>query len=508
MGRGNTRGRHSHALKGIHMSSTTNLLIILSDQHNPRVMGCAGHRLVRTPNIDALASRGTRFSSAYTNCPICVPARASLATGRYVHDIRFWDNAIAYDGSIPSWGHRLIARGHRVTAIGKLHYVKSDPARNGFTEEIMPMHLADGDGDVAGLIRDELIVRKAAAKLGPEAGPGESPYTAYDRAIADEACRWLKSVPPAESKPWVLYVGFVCPHPPLIAPREFFDLYAGADVPMPDMYAEDERPRHPYLEFMRSARPYDAGFTGPDMVKRALTAYFASVTFVDYNIGRVLAALREAGLEDSTRVLYGSDHGENLGTRGFWAKSTLFEESAGIPLILAGPGVPQNKAVPQPVSLVDVFPTVLECAGVEPIPDDTGLPGTSLLRAVRSDFPQRTVLSEYHAVGSPSGSYMIRHGRYKYIYYCGYAPMLFDLDSDPHERNDLSVIAAYRDELATCEKLLREVVDPEKTDSLARADQGVMIERLGGKDAIMRRGAIRHTPPPGVASTRIPVERQ
>ena len=111
-----------------------------------------------------------------------------------------------------------MARGHRVTSIGKLHYVSSDPARNGFSEEILPMHLAEGDGDVVGLIRDELVVRKGVAKLGPEAGPGESHYTAYDRSIADEACKWLREVPRSQDKPWVLYVGFVCPHPPLITP--------------------------------------------------------------------------------------------------------------------------------------------------------------------------------------------------------------------------------------------------------------------------------------------------
>src|SRR6476620_10463204 len=161
-----------------------NLVFIISDEHQARALSCAGHPVVRTPNIDRLAARGTRFTAAYTPSPICVPARASLATGRYVHEIRFWDNAIAYDGSIPSWGHRLMAKGHRVVSIGKLHYVRSDPARNGFSEEILPMHLADGDGDVVGLIRDELIVRKGAAKLGPEAGPGESHYTAYDRKSA------------------------------------------------------------------------------------------------------------------------------------------------------------------------------------------------------------------------------------------------------------------------------------------------------------------------------------
>src|SRR4029453_14790562 len=105
---------------------------------------CHGHPAVRPPNLDKLASRGTRFASAYTNCPICVPARASFGTGRYVPQVRFWDNAIAYDGSIPSWGHRLMAQGHRVTSIGKLHYLRTDPIRNGFHEELETRRRARG----------------------------------------------------------------------------------------------------------------------------------------------------------------------------------------------------------------------------------------------------------------------------------------------------------------------------------------------------------------------------
>ena len=487
----------------------SNLVIILSDQHNPRVMGCAGHALVKTPNIDALAARGTRFSSAYTNCPICVPARASLATGRYVHDIGFWDNAIAYDGSVPSWGHRVMEKGHQAVSIGKLHYVSSDPARNGFTQEILPMHLADGDGDVVGLIRDELIVRKGAAKLGPEAGPGESDYTRYDRSIAEHACRWLKDeAPKITDKPWVLYVGFVCPHPPLIAPPDYFAMYADLEIPMPDMYAESERPRHPWLDFMRKGRPYDAGFTGPAMVKRALAAYMGSVSFLDYNVGQVINAIEQAGLNNSTRIIYSSDHGENLGTRGLWAKNTLYEESAGIPLMMAGPDVPAGKVISDPVTLADIFPTVIECVGVKPAQADADLPGASLLAgAARGSMPQRTVLSEYHAASSPSGAFMIRHGRFKYIHYTGYAPMLFDLANDPHERHDLSGDAAHKSDLDACEAALRRLLDPDAVDKCARGDQTAMIEKLGGKDAVLGRGAIRHSPPPGVKATRITAER-
>ena len=333
------------------MPRTTNLVIILSDQYNPRILGCAGHPLVKTPNLDRLAASGTRFTSAYTNCPICVPARASFATGRYVHRIRFWDNAIAYDGSVPSWGHRLMAQGHRVASIGKLHYTRSDPQRNGFDEEILPMHIADGLGDLAGLIRDEILVRAGARRMARESGPGASTYQKYDHDIADAACRWIAAqAANPRDKPFVLYVGFVCPHPPFFAPPENFAMYSQADIPMPDRYAQSERPRHPFLDAMRRIRPYDEGFEGPGDLRRVIASYYALVSFVDHNVGRVLGALEEHGLMDSTRVIYGSDHGENLGTRGLWAKSTLFEESAGIPLIMAGPDVPGGKTVVVPAT--------------------------------------------------------------------------------------------------------------------------------------------------------------
>src|SRR5688500_6407139 len=115
------------ARRGLHGSAgrtmkARNVLFISSDEHQARALSCAGHPVVRTPNIDRLASRGTRFTSAYTPCPICVPARASLATGRYVHDIGYWDNAMGYDGRVPGWGARLQAAGVRVESIGKLHY--------------------------------------------------------------------------------------------------------------------------------------------------------------------------------------------------------------------------------------------------------------------------------------------------------------------------------------------------------------------------------------------------
>lgn len=120
-----------------------NLVIIMSDEHSRYASGCYGHKLINTPNIDRLANRGTTFTQAYTPCPVCVPARAAFATGKYNHQIGFWDNADPYDGSIPSWHHRLRAAGHKVVSIGKLHF-RSSNDDNGFTEEILPMHVIEG----------------------------------------------------------------------------------------------------------------------------------------------------------------------------------------------------------------------------------------------------------------------------------------------------------------------------------------------------------------------------
>jgi choline-sulfatase len=479
----------------------TNLVFILSDEHNKRVTGCYGHPIVRTPNLDALAGRGTRFTSAYTNCPICVPARASFATGQYVHQVRCWDNAIAYDGQTPSWGHRLRPQGHHVAAIGKLHYKAPSPDLHGFNEEILPMHIVNGVGDLLGLIRDELPRRAGALKLGPEAGPGESEYTRYDRSIADETVNWLKNEAPRHrDKPWALYVGFVCPHFPLIAPPEFYDRYPEDAVPWPDLYDQVRRPRHPFIEAMRRCLCFDEPFDAP-MVRRAIAAYFGLVSFLDDNVGKILRALEETGLAERTRVVYSSDHGDNLGARGLWGKSTMYEESAGIPMILAGPDVPAGRVCDTPVSLVDGFPTFIDALGATPDPRDRDLPGVSLLDIAGGHVPPRTILSEYHAAGAITASFMIRHGRHKYIHYVGMPPMLFDLDVDPREQNDLGLDPAHQAVIAECESRLRQILDPEAVDRAARADQREQIERHGGTAAILKKGTFRYSPPPGATAT-------
>src|SRR5947199_5949845 len=367
----------------------TNLLFILSDEHSRRVLGCYGHEMLRTPTLDRLAASGVRFSDADTNSPICVPARAALHTGQYVHKIRFWDNAIPYDGTVPSWAHRLRDAGHEVTAIGKLHFRSADDD-NGFTEELMPLHVVEGIGDPLGWLREPLPVRKAALRLAKEAGPGNSNYQDYDERITAAAVDWLKErAAKRPGKPWVLFVSLVCPHFPLIARPEWYDLYPEDKVPRPALYEPAERPDHPYVAAMRECQIYDKGFDEKKL-RKAIAAYFGLVSFVDHNVGRLVNTLEDVGLATETRVIYTSDHGDNLGTRGLWGKSTMYEESAGVPMIMAGPEVPQGNVCRAPVSLVDCFPTVVAGAGLPPHPEDLDLPGAALFGIVRGRAARRT----------------------------------------------------------------------------------------------------------------------
>ncbi|HVH79450.1 MAG TPA: sulfatase-like hydrolase/transferase, partial [Stellaceae bacterium] len=393
----------------------SNVLFILSDEHSRRVLGCYGHGMIRTPNLDALAARGIRFADAYTNSPICVPARASLATGRYPHDIRFWDNAIAYDGSVPSWHHRLREAGHEVVSIGKLHF-RSEADDNGFSQEIMPLHINDGIGDPMGWLRDPLPVRKATLRLAKDAGRGDSSYQDYDRKITDAAVDWLKARAGANGRPWCLFVSLVCPHFPLIARPEFYDLYPEDRVPLPALRGAERPVDHPYIAAFRECQIYEKGFVDEANVRRAIAAYFGLVSSTDHHVGRILAALGASGLGGSTRVIYSADHGDNLGTRELWGKSTMYEEAAGVPMIVAGPDLPQGMVCREPVTLADCFPTIVKWARVAAHPDDCELPGLPLDEVALTAL-RRTVLCEYHATGAATGAFMIRKGRFKFVYY-------------------------------------------------------------------------------------------
>ncbi len=469
-----------------------NMVFIISDEHQARALSCAGHPIVKTPNIDALAERGTRFETAYTPCPICVPARASLATGRYVHEIRYWDNATAYDGRVPGWGVRLQASNVRVESIGKLHYRNSEDS-TGFEVQHQPMHIWKGIGQVWGAVRDPLPTRKDDIVRFDQVGAGYSKYNSYDQAVRDQAIAWLGQHA-RDDRSWMLFVGFVAPHFPLIAPQSYIDMYPPGAMPLPTLRQRHGYARHPWVDAQELFTPTDAEFgTDDDKRRRAISAYYALCTMVDDHVGAICDVLDRTGLTETTNVIYTSDHGEALGQREHWGKSNLYNECTQVPLVMAGPGVSAGQICNTPVNLIDLAPTFLSAFGLS----DPTLRGRSLFDIAHEPFdPNRAAFSEYHAFGSPSGAFMLRKGRWKYHEYIGFEPELFDLDSDPDEAANLANDPSYSAYVAELRSDLRRIVNPEAADRQAKSDQRALVESFGGREIAFRMGTEGATPAP------------
>ena len=457
----------------------TNVIVIMTDELRRDCLGCYGAPMVQTPHIDALAARGIRYDAAYTPSPICVPARAAFATGRYVHETGFWANAQPYSGTPRSWHHEIRDAGRQMLSFGKLHF-RSTSDDNGFTEEIRPLHVKGGKGWIHGLLRDEEDLFDATG-FAAHIGPGEDAYTDYDLAVCDAAVDWIGQNGAAD--PWCLYVSFLRPHYPLTCPPEFYNLYDPAKVPMPR--APGPADDHPILAGMRRMCDYDAPFT--DETRRiAIASYYGLCSFVDAQVGRIMGALEAAGMVEDTTVIFTSDHGECLGDRGFWTKMVMYEEAVAVPLIMAGPGIaPGVEAAP--VSLIDLYPTVTELSGIAA---DTPPHARSLLAAT----PDRAILSEYHDYGAQTGMFMLRRGRWKLVVYPGHASQLFDLEADPGEMRDLAGDPGHAQVVADMLSALRDIADPDEVNSRAFADQAERIADLGGRDAIRAMENYDHTP--------------
>ena len=482
-----------------------NLLILMSDEHTRRMTGCYGHEIVQTPTIDALAARGVRFDRAYVNCPICVPSRANFMTGQYVHQSGHWDNAHAWAGEPEGWSHRLTDQGHVATTIGKLHFHDvADP--NGLTESRVAMNIFQGKGDYHGSMRWRRLrtIEGVQGDMVAGAGPGESHYTRFDRAVTAEACQWLENESGNHEKPWCLMVSQLCPHPPLVAPQEFYDLYPHDQMDLPIAWQIDDWPDHPYWNEARVSRiPFAPGeyFSEAD-VRRAIASYYGITTFMDDNFGQVLAALEASGQAENTRIIYTSDHGEMLGGFGLWGKMCMYEDSVGVPLIMAGPDIPQGQTNDTNVTWADIFPTVLEAVGARPAAGDESLPGSSLWQfAGGASDPDRIAFSEYHAAKSHTGNFMIRGRRYKYIHYAAVEIpcQLFDLDNDPQELQDLGRDPAFQSVRERMHAQLEKVCDPAAVDAAAFASQRALIDSYGGEDFVYEQGPI-------IGATPTPVE--
>lgn len=421
-----------------------NVLWIMSDEHNPYVVGCYGDRVVQTPNIDSLAASGVRFANAYCQHPLCVPSRSALMTGRYCFELGAWDNGSQLPEGIRTMGHHFSEAGYITGASGKMHLVGKDK-HVGF--KLRP--LGDAGADV--LWRAAEDVRKVAGAVCQPAvaGPSDDPLETFqDYQATQAAIRMLKE---NRDRPFMFWVSYIFPHFPFVSPEIYYNRYRGR-MRLPEVTREEIARLPVYLQKYREEHLW-ANLTD-EQILTARAAYYGNVNFIDDEVGKLLKALDELDLTRNTIIVYTTDHGEMLGEHGLWRKNCFYEQSARIPLIISyPPALPKGKVVSEVVEQFNLFPTISELCGLG---TPTGISARSMVKLMRGEEKEwrDVAFSEYEAHPLQSSNRMVRTHRWKYNWFELNPPQLFDMKNDPGEIQNLADTPEGKKVIAELEKLV------------------------------------------------------
>jgi uncharacterized sulfatase len=419
------------------MHGRRNVLFIGVDDLN-HSLGCYGEP-VHTPNLDALAARGVRFDAAYCQYPLCGPSRTSLLTGLAPDTTQVHDNRLAFRETLPnavSIPELFRKNGYYVARVGKIFHA-NNPMDEGQDGPDDPQSWEYRFND-AGVDRTEQLHDLTTYSGTEKSGFGDS-LASYespspDRQItdsigADEIIRLLKA---NKNKPFFLAYGLYRPHVPWIVPKPYFDRYQ-ADAIQAEPFDPAEMKQAPPPAY--NSRVPNYGMT-EENCKLSKCGYYASTTFIDEQIGRVLSALKELGLEENTIVVFWADHGFQLGQHGLWQKLTLFEWSARVPFLMAGPGVKTAGIVKRTTEHLDIFPTLVELCGLQNAPKVQGKSLAGLLQNPSGATWDKPAVTQVRRPGaSPINGYSIRTERYRYTIWMGRetGEELYDYETDPRE---------------------------------------------------------------------------
>lgn len=420
-----------------------NILLVMFDQLAPQFLPSYGHKVVRAPNLERLAGEGVQFDSAYTNSPLCAPARFAMMAGQLCSRIGAWDNAAEFPSAVPTFAHYLRMAGYRTCLSGKMHFVGADQL-HGFEERVTTDMYPGDFGWTPTWDEPETIHWWFHNMLSvTEAGPYDrSLEMEYDEEVAFAARRWLYAHARGnDPRPFALCVSFMQPHDPYLGPRADWELYRDDAIDLPAVPALPPA-RRPAVD-RRMHALYDRGEyrVTERHVRAARRAYYAMITHADRLFGQVLAALADTGQAADTMIVATADHGDMLGERGLWYKMTFYEHAARVPMILYAPGTFAPRRVAQHVSLVDLLPTLCAVAGDGKSTDYAApIDGASLLDLAGGSAEgwADAAFGEYMAEGTVQPAFMIRRGRWKYVACVGDPPQLFDLAADPHELANLA----------------------------------------------------------------------
>jgi arylsulfatase K len=421
-----------------------NIVFLQSDSWDGRVLGYLGHPAMRraTPNLDRLASRGTAFRNAYTSHPVCCPSRANMWSGRYTQHVESWNNHKGLSETDRTFKNYLEAAGYRFASkeggIGKHDYLSGGHTMfNRVVEWTAP----------AGIRLPQFRMAR------PRVMPDESESHRSDWSRAEGARSFLQQEAKAGA-PFFLYVGLSMPHPPFVTKRKWLNLIDRDAVTIPP----EDQEVHPVMDYQRISKDWRHGFT-PDAVRETRAIYYAMCAETDAIIGSIVNEVERLGLADNTYIVVTSDHGENNMEHRQYYKMNMYESSARVPLVISGPGVRGGRMLDNVVSLIDLFPTLLEMGGLRP---PAGIDGESLMPLLSGARSRSRdwAYAMYSGSTANSSMFMLRQGDWKYIAYPGYGPQLFNLREDPEEVRNLA--ARQPDVVRAMDRQLRSVTDYEE----------------------------------------------
>jgi choline-sulfatase len=423
--------------------SKPNFLIIVSDQLSAPFLPAYGHPVVKTPNIDRLAAAGVVFENAYTNSPLCAPARATFMSGLLPSRTGAYDNAAEFRSSIPTFAHYLRLQGYRTCLSGKMHFVGPDQL-HGFEERLTTDIYPADFGWTPNWSRPNERIDWWYHNMTSVKQAGIAEITnqlEYDDEVAFLAQRRLFDFARYRDQlPFCLTVSFTHPHDPYAARAKYWNQYRDEDIDMPKVAAIPPDQMDPHSRRLHDMSAMDDYDVNEQDIRSSRHGYYANITYVDDLVGGLMETLRTGGLADDTVVILTSDHGDFLGERGIWYKMSYREASARVPLIVHAPGRFAPRRVAAPASIADILPTVVDIA--EPgaaarlaRPVD----GASLLPALEGRIePERVTIGEYVAEGVHAPMYMVRQGDWKLITCATDPDQLFNLAEDPLENHNLA----------------------------------------------------------------------
>ncbi|MGE9267773.1 MAG: sulfatase [Verrucomicrobiales bacterium] len=403
-----------------------NVLFIAIDDLNDWTGALGGHPQAKTPQLDRLAARGTLFTNAHCQSPVCNPSRSSLLLGRLPHrsGLHFLNpdfKKIPALAELPTLPEVFAAHGYLTLGVGKIHHTGSQR----FFQKY------GGSFGGFGPTPKEKISQPHGHPLWDWGAFPERDELMPDYQSASWAISELRK---KHDKPFFLAVGFVRPHVPMFVPKKWFDLHPLTEIKLPEIAENDLADISPYarnLTTLEHVSPTHQWVSESGEWKHAVQSYLASTSFVDHQVGRLLDALAESPHRDNTLIVLFSDHGFHLGEKNHWAKRTLWEDSTRVPLIIAGPGLPTRQRSDAPAGLIDLFPTLLDLAGLPADPTQHGRSLRPLLNDPAADWPHPAITS------FGPGNITLRSRHHRLIRYHDGSEELYDHRRDPHEWHNL-----------------------------------------------------------------------